>query len=555
MPRAAIGVLLSAALLSGGCARAPRCDRLLLGGVVHGPTGPQRVALAIREGRVLGLVPSERTKAWRARAAEVTDLKGAHVYPGFVDSHGHLTGYGAALEQVDLTGAASFAEVVSRARARADTLPRGAWVLGRGWDQNLWPDKSFPEHEELSKAIPDHPVLLRRVDGHAVLANAKALAAAGIDRTTPDPPGGRIVRGAGGAPTGVLVDAAADRVLAIPPPPSAADLERRILLASQHLAAYGLTGIHDAGTGREELAALRRLQQSGRLPVRVYAMLDGSDSEQLGQELPGGPSLSRDGMLAVRAVKLYADGALGSRGAWLSAPYTDEPGNRGLQVTPAAELEDVIRRATRAGFQPCVHAIGDAAVTEVLDVYERVLGPGGAGLRPRIEHSQVVRDEDVARFARLGVVAAVQPVHCTSDMPWARSRLGESRIAWAYRWRSFVAAGVHLCLGSDVPMESPDPRLGLFAAIARRRPEMATAAVWNPGEALSLEEAVAGFTSGSAFASFSDAWCGTLAPGSAADLTILDRDLAAGEPEGILGARVLRTVVRGRDMFVAGSQT
>ena len=555
MPRALPALLLLAVAPSIGCARAPRCDRLLCGGVVHTPGGGKPAAIAVRDGRIVAIVPPEDEAPWRASAGEVVELDGAHVYPGFVEGHGHLTGYGTALEQVDLAGATSFEEVVARTRARADTLPKGSFVQGRGWDQNLWPDKSFPSHKSLSEAIPDHPVVLRRVDGHAVLLNKTALAMAGIDRATPDPPGGRILKGPDGQPTGVLLDAAADRLAALLPKPGAADLERRITLASRHLTAYGLTGIHDAGTSREELATLRRLEKSDKLGLRVYAMLDGADEELLGQELPLGPSLSRDGMLAVRAVKLYADGALGSRGAWLSSPYADEPTSRGLQVTPEARLADVISRAAAAGFQPCVHAIGDAAVTMTLNVFSRVLGDGGAGLRPRVEHAQVVRPEDLERFGREGVVAAVQPVHCTSDMPWAPARLGEARIAWAYRWRSLLAAGAHLELGSDVPVEDPDPRRGLFASVTRRSPGMTVEQAWNPGEALTLDEAVAGFTSGAAFASFSEGWCGTLAPGMAADLTIFERDLAAVGDAGLLTVRVVRTVVRGRDMFVAGSQT
>jgi predicted amidohydrolase YtcJ len=258
-------------------------------------------------------------------------------------------------------------------------------------------------------------------------------------------------------------------------------------------------------------------------------------------------------MLAVRAVKLFADGALGSRGALLSAPYSDDPSTRGLEVTSEARLADVVRRAARAGFQPCIHAIGDAAVTRVLDIYERELGARGDVLRPRVEHAQIVRPEDVPRFAELDAIASVQPIHCTSDMPWAPDRLGPARIAWAYRWRSLLAAGAHLCLGSDVPVASPDPRLGMWAAVTRRTPQGTPSGGWNPAERLSPAEALAGYTSWAAFAAFEEDWRGRIAPGYAADLTVLDRDLTAGDPAVILQAKVLRTVVAGRDVFVAGS--
>ena len=543
------------AALAVACSHAPRCDRLLAGGQVHTPAGVQRLEVAVDGGRIVALVPPADAGAWRRAAAEVVDVSGAHLYPGFTESHGHLVGYGASIEQVDLRNAASFAEVVERVKRAAAKVPPDRWVLGWGWDQNRWPEKAFPSHAALSAAVPDHPVLLRRVDGHAVLTNARGLAAAGITAATKDPPGGRILRDVSGSPTGVLVDTAANLLDRAVPAPTAMDIERRVLLACNDLAAFGITEFQDAGTGRDELAVLRKLEGEGRLPLRVYVMLDGGDDQLLDGEFAAGARVGVDGMLAVRAVKLFADGALGSRGAWLAQPYTDEPGTRGLEVTPEARLEDVIRRAAKAGFQPCVHAIGDGAVTRVLDLYERALGPGGAALRPRIEHAQVVRPADVSRFATLGVIAAVEPTHCTSDMPWAPARLGPERIAWAYRWRSLLAAHARLCLGSDVPVESPDPRLGLWAAVTRRTPQGTPSEGWNLAEALTSAEAVAGYTSWAAYAAFEENWRGTLVPGNAADLTILDRDVEVGGAAEILQARILRTVVAGRDVFVARSGT
>lgn len=541
--------------LAAACSRAPHCDRLLVGGQVHTPTGVQRLEVAVEGGRIVALVPPGDAGAWRRSAAEVVDVAGAHLYPGFTESHGHLVGYGASIEQVDLRDAASFAEVVERVRQAAAKVPPGTWVAGRGWDQNRWPEKAFPSHAALSAAVPDHPVVLRRVDGHALLTNARGLAAAGITAATNDPLGGRILRDAAGSPTGVLVDTAEDLLDRAVPAPTAADVERRVLLACNDLAAFGITEFQDAGTTREELSVLRGLERQGRLPLRVYVMLDGGDDQLLDGEFAAGARVGVDGMLAVRAVKLFADGALGSRGAWLAQPYTDEPGAHGLEVTPEARLADVIRRAAKAGFQPCVHAIGDTAVTRVLDLYERELGPAGAALRPRIEHAQVVRPADVPRFATLGVIAAVQPTHCTSDMPWAPARLGPERIAWAYRWRSLLAAHARLCLGSDVPVESPDPRLGLWAAVTRRTPQGTPSEGWNLAEALTSAEAVAGYTSWAAYAAFEENWRGTLVPGNAADLSILDRDVEVGGAAEILQAKILRTVVAGRDVFVARSGT
>ena len=533
------------------CTAAPPCDRLFVGGTVHTADGARRVEIAVKEGRIVALVGPDEAAAWKRAAAEVVDVAGAHVFPGFTEGHGHYAGFGAALEQVDLVGTASLEEVIARVRVAARETAAGAWLRGRGWDQNDWPEKEFPNHEALSAAFPDRPVLLRRVDGHAILVNARALEMAGISAATPDPPGGRILRDAHGRPTGVLVDAATERVDALLARPTSEVIERRFLLAGRRLAALGYTEIHDAGTSRGELEALRRMQRQGTLPIRVYAMLDGSDDTLLAQEFAAGRSLTGDGMLAVRAVKLLADGALGSRGALLTEPYSDEPGTRGLAVMSEDRLADVVRRAGEAGFQPCTHAIGDAAVKTVLDVYACALD-GGAGLRPRVEHAQIVRPEDVERFARLGVIASVQPTHCTSDMPWAPVRLGPERTGWAYRWRSLVSAGVRLCLGSDVPVEDPDLRLGLLAAVTRRTPAGTPAGGWNLPEALTVAEAIAGFSSGAAYAAFEEGWRGAIAPAFAADLTVIDRDLAAVEPAEILRARILRTVVAGRDAYVAG---
>ncbi|MGC8917280.1 MAG: amidohydrolase [Thermoanaerobaculum sp.] len=535
------------------CCRTPQpVDRLFVGAKVYGPEGPRRAEIAISGGRVVALVAPEEASLWSRKAREVVNLAGAHVYPGFTESHGHLTGFGLALETVDLTGAKSFSEVVARLAQRARELPPGSWVLGRGWDQNLWPEKAFPHHRELSQLVPDHPVLARRVDGHAVLVNAKALALAGIGAQTPDPPGGQILRDHTGEPTGVLVDAATDLVERALPKPTREDTARRQLAAAQKLAALGFTSVHDAGTGAEELSVLRELAASGKLPIRVYVMLDGSNDELLAREFARGVQRDEGGTLSVRAVKLYADGALGSRGAWLSAPYSDAPGHFGLSVTPLSRLREVVAKAAAAGFQPCIHAIGDEAVHQALGIFAEVLGDRAQHLRPRMEHAQIVRPEDVPRFAAWGVIASVQPTHCTSDMPWAPSRLGPDRILWAYRWRSLRDAGARLCLGSDVPVENPDPRLGIWAAVTRKTPAGEPVGGWNPGERLRMDEAIAGYTAWAAFAAFEEDQRGRIAPGFWADFTVFDRPL---EEASVLSARLVRTVMGGRDTYVARGGT
>jgi predicted amidohydrolase YtcJ len=522
-------------------------DRLLVGGVVHTPEGPAAVALAIRGGRVAALVPPAELDRWRGEATEVVDLAGAHVVPGLVDAHLHLASYGASLEEVDLGGAGTWAEVVARVVGAAGDLPPGAWLEGQGWDQNLWPGRSFPDRAELDAALPGRAVLLHRVDGHAVVASGRALELAGIGRDTPDPPGGRILRRADGSPTGVLVDTAVDRLGQVVPKPGPADVERYLVRGAEALARVGLTQVHDMGTTAAELDALRRLQAAGRLPLRVWVLLDGGDAALLERELARGPERTEAAMLRVGGVKLYADGALGSRGALLGEDYADDPGNRGLALTSSERLLEVTRRASAAGFQVAIHAIGDEAVHRVLDLFARVGEATCRRLRHRVEHSQVIRPEDVGRFAALSVVASVQPTHCTSDMPWAPERLGPARIAWAYRWRSLMAAGATLAGGSDAPVEDPDPRRGLYAAVTRRQADGRPSGGWNPAERLTPAEALRLFTAAGAFAGHAEGWCGEIRPGAVADLTVLDRDPTAGEPERILHLTVQRTVVGGVD--------
>lgn len=536
------------------CTARPKVEKLYVNAFIHTPKGVVFGGVAVNKGEIVGIFP--QTQVNPGSAQEVVDLQRAHVFPGFTESHGHLLGYGKALLSVDLTGVASYQELVDRVVKRAATVPKGQWITGRGWDQNLWPEKQFPHHQELSQQVPHHPVLLRRVDGHAALVNAVALELAGITETSADPPGGKILRDSRGQPTGVLIDRAVELVERVLPPPSPEELRGQLRQAQLALVRFGITEIHDAGVGAGELEVLRDMARQGELIIRIYAMLDGSDPDLLRREFSRGPEeLPGDvpgGLLRVRAVKLYADGALGSRGALLSRPYNDAPATSGLALTSKEKLAEVVRQAALAGFQPCIHAIGDAAVTEVLDLYGQVLGERARELRPRVEHAQIVRPEDVPRFAELGVIASVQPTHCTSDMPWAPARLGEDRIAWAYRWRSLLEAGSKLCLGSDVPVESPDPRLGLWAAVTRQLPSGYPAGGWNPEETLTLTQAVAGYTEWAAWAAFEEGKRGKIASGFLADFTIFDRDVSRAKEE-ILPAKVVRTVVAGRDVYVAGS--
>ncbi len=501
--------------------------------------------LAVRGGRIVYLGADAGAAALRGPATETIELGGRAVTPGLIDAHAHLVGLGAALGQVDLRGAASFAEVVERVRRAAQGVPAGTWIQGRGWDQNLWPGQQFPRHAELSAAVPDHPVWMRRVDGHAALLNARALALLAIDAATPDPAGGRILRDAGGAPTGVLVDNAMDLAAGRMPPPGAEELRRRIRLAAAHCLAVGLTTVTDMGVGEAELTAYSELAAAGELPLRVAAFLE-DDRPLLARWLARGPRLDPEARLTVRGVKLYADGALGSRGAALLEPYSDDPGNLGLLVSTGDHLAEVATLALGRGFQVGVHAIGDRGVVVALDALERALGGPRPEARFRLEHAQVMRPQDVARLARLGVIASMQPTHATSDMPWAPDRVGERRVLGAYAWRQVLAAGGRLALGSDFPVESADPRLGLYAAVTRQDTDGQPPGGWLPAERLTATEALRGFTADAAWSLFLDGEVGSLEVGKRADLVVFARDWTAGLPAQIPAAAVDLTLVDGR---------
>jgi predicted amidohydrolase YtcJ len=530
----------------------PPADLVVRGAVIHTAAArmPRATAMAIRHGRIIQIGNEPSVSPLIGAGTTVLDLHGLTVLPGLVDSHAHVLGLGDLLAGLDLDGTVSYAAVVESVRVRAARTPAGEWIQGRGWDQNDWAEKSFPRHDALSAAVPDHPVALGRVDGHALLVNRRALELARITRDTPDPPGGEIVRDASGEPTGVLVDNAGDLVTALIPPLLPAQREARLLAALRECARYGLTLVGDAGIGRETWDAYRALLARGTFPIRVAAMasVPGDLADEL---LARGPQ--EGDRLTLRALKVVADGALGSRGALLSADYSDQPGHRGLETFPFDSLARVAGRARARGLQVRVHCIGDLAVTRTLDAFESAFGgrPRPA-LRWAIEHAQVVRPEDVRRFARLGVVASMQATHATSDGPWAERRLGPERVKWSYAWRQFLDAGARFADGSDFPVESPNPMLGLYAAITRR--DLAgelPAGGWRPEERLTPGEALKSFTIWGAWLAFRDRDLGSLEIGKQADFVVVDHDPVLGDPADLPKTRVLRTVVAGETVYEA----
>jgi predicted amidohydrolase YtcJ len=500
--------------------------KLLLAERIHtsDPLQPEARAMVWDgDGTVLALGDAEELRR-RYPGASVIDAGDATVVPGLIDAHGHVMGLGHALLIADLVAAGDKDEVLRRLREFEQSLPAGAWLLGRGWDQNDWPGKEFPTAADLDAEFPSRPVWLERVDGHAGWANTAAMRA--VPRALEgdwQPDGGRILR-VGGKPTGIFIDNATGLVDAVVPAPGdalrAKALERALAAAIEH----GLTGVHDMGTSRADLALFRTFADAGRLPLRINAYADGN-RDALADLCVHGPYRHDGGRLQMRGVKLYVDGALGSRGAALEDDYSDEPGQRGLLVSQPEEFEAAVRRARDCGVQVAAHAIGDRGNRIVLDTFTEVLGAAADGdHRWRIEHAQVVAPEDIPRFAALGVIASVQPTHATSDMPWAEARVGRERLRGAYAWRRFLDAGARLALGSDFPVESVDPRLGLRAAVTRQDDAGNPAGGWLPGQRLEIHEALRGFTSDAAYAGADEARVGRLAPGLRADFVVLGAD-------------------------------
>lgn len=503
------------------------------------------------EGRIIAL-GSGTELAQRFPSALRIDAGGRDVVPGMIDAHGHVMNLGFALLRANLIGANDKQDVIARLREFEKTLPKGAWLQGRGWDQNDWPDKAFPTAADLDAAFPDRPVWLERVDGHAGWANSAALRAVKRDLSGDwQPEGGRILRQDGRA-TGIFVDMAASLVDAVVPAPDDALRARALERSLQAAVSHGLTGVHDMGVSLADLALMRGFADRGKLPLRIRAYADG-DGAMLAGLCAMGPYEHRSGRLSMRGVKFYVDGALGSRGAALLEDYSDEPGHRGLLVTEPAAYAAAVAKARDCGIQPASHAIGDRGNRIVLDTYANALGAkSGGDHRWRVEHAQVVAPSDIPRFAALKLIASMQPTHATSDMPWAEARVGAARLEGAYAWQRFRAAGVPLALGSDFPVESVDPRLGLYAAVTRSDLAGQPPGGWLPDQKLSPAQALAGFTSDAAYASFDEDSLGKLAPGHRADFVILGGDPLTVPAAELPKLRVVSTWVDGVVVFEAG---
>ncbi len=511
---------------------------------------PTAQALAVQGDRFL-MIGSDAEVLAAYPDAPRRDAGGLTVVPGLIDAHAHLMNLGQSKLTADLVGATSKSEVLERLRAFAADLPPGAWLTGRGWDQNDWPERDFPTRADLDAAFPDRPVYLVRIDGHASWANTAALRAAGLDRIreAADPEGGHVVRDAAGEPTGVFIDGAMGFVGRAVPAPKAEDADRALTLALEETARLGLTGVHEAGIGMSEIELYQRRIDAGTFGLRLYAMIGGRGAT-FDHFCEHGPLYGYGDRLTVRSVKYYLDGALGSRGAALLAPYHDDSENVGLLFqTPEAFTADVAR-SLECGFQVNTHAIGDRANRVALDSYEAAMRQTGrtAG-RHRVEHAQILALGDIPRFAALGVIASVQPTHATSDMYWAEDRIGPERVQGAYAWRSLLDAGARLALGSDFPVEQVDPLLGFYAAITRQDADGNPVEGWHPDQKLTREEALRGFTLDAAYAAFMEDEVGSITPGKYADFVLFSRDIMTVAPREVLEAEVVATYLGGTPVY------
>jgi predicted amidohydrolase YtcJ len=534
---------------------------------------PEAQAVAVKNGRIAAIGTNREINS-QFVGKNSLDLRGAFVLPGLIDGHGHMSKLGFSLTTLDLRGVKSPDEAAKFVQDAASKSVSGGWIRGSGWNQELWNTKSFPTHEVLDKVAPDNYVFLVRVDEHAVWVNQKVIEFAGITRTTKDPAGGKIVRDKYGDPTGVFLDSAINLITSKMPPPTDAEVENAILLAADTCARYGLTEVQDAGIDAQTLRVYRKLADQRKLKIRIYAMYLGTDST-LPEILKQGPIMDGDSHFTMRSVKVYMDGALGSRGAALVQAYSDDPGNYGLTEMSEKDLENLTIAALFDGFQVCTHAIGDRANDIVLNAYEAAMKIAEVtDPRLRIEHAQVLLKEDISRFKTLGVIPSMQPTHCTSDMSWVETRLGPERIKYAYAWQSLLKDGSIIVGGSDFPVESPDPRLGIYAAVTRRdlfglprdfkdvkeyfevTPDIAVdssdfSGGFFPQQRMTMEQAIKAFTLWPAYGAFEDNDKGTISVGKYADFTIFRDDIREIPASQIPSDEILGTIVGGKPVYVS----
>lgn len=555
MPVSVRTFLVAITLMSAGLATPACATSLLINARIHSMDAaqPEADAMVWDEGGKLLAVGSRETlqKSWPD--ANRIDAGGATVVPGLIDAHGHMLSLGMTLVQANLVDTKSKAEIVARLKAFAANLPKGAWLTGRGWDQNDWKDQQFPNSADLDTAFPDRPVYLTRIDGHAAWVNSVAMKQAkkSLDGDW-QPEGGHIQRN-GDKATGILVDGATALVGSAIPSMTKAQTRDAYKAAMALAVSQGLTGVHDAGVSLANFRVLQNLAKEGEVPMRLYEMALGNHEALEWLCKQGGHWKDASGRLRMQTLKLFMDGALGSRGAALLDDYSDDPGNRGLFVTSPKDYRAAVEKAHRCHVQVATHAIGDRANRHVLDTYAAVLGDEATTTdhRWRIEHAQIVAPSDIPRFAKLDLIASMQPTHATSDMPWAEERLGAARLEGAYAWQSFIKEHVPIAFGSDFPVEKVNPMLGIYAAVTRQDLNGQPPGGWLPDQRVNRIQALAGFTRGAAYAAFMENEVGMLKAGMRADFVILNADPLTVPVRQIADIKPLSTWVDGKRVYRA----
>ncbi|MDN3205058.1 amidohydrolase [Algoriphagus sediminis] len=556
-------------ILSVACSpqRAEEADLIFTNGVIYtvDESNPKVEAVAIKDGMILNLGNNQDILAHTGNNTEVMDLQGKTMTPGFIESHGHLMGIGYNKLELDLMYVKTYDELVEKVAEAVAKAEPGDWITGRGWHQDKWIEKpekmvkGFQTNEPLNEVSPDNPVFLRHASGHASFANEAALEMAGISNLTGERPGevegGEIIVDELGNPTGVLTERASGLVARLVPAETPERAEAALTLALQELVEKGITSFHDAGSGQAVIDLVQKFKDEGKLTVRQYIMLTGRQPELLEQWYEKGPMIdSADHMLTVRSIKLNCDGALGPRGAWLLEDYTDRPGHRGHETLPMEVVTEVSEKALPLGFQVCSHAIGDRANQEILDRYEGAFAkfPDATDHRFRIEHAQHLHPDDIPRFGELGVIAAMQAIHLSSDRPWAIDRLGEKRIIdGAYVWQKLFQTGARICNGTDAPVEPVDPIPSFYASVTRKTLEGLPEGGYEGDQKMTREQALKSYTLDGAYAEFEEDFKGSIEIGKAADFTVFDKDIMTVPEDEILDTKVKITVVAGKVVYKA----
>jgi len=546
-------------ILSSSCKKSNYADLIIYNGIIHtvDSLNTNVESVAVKNDKIIEIGKYLNIKKLVGEKTKTIDLDGNTMIPGLIEGHGHIMGVGYNQLNLDLLNTNSYEEIIEIVKEKANNIPKGSWILGRGWHQDKWTStpekliKGFPTHDKLSEAIPNHPVYLRHASGHASLANKKAMEMFEINKKSKDPDGGEIFRDISGNPTGIFNETAQGKIK--PPSYSFDEQIKALKLANKHALENGITSFHDAGSDFNDIQAYKTLSENNELNIRLYVMLNGRNDSLLNYYYKNGPEIGLyNNHLTIRSIKLYADGALGSRGAWLIDDYEDAEGEYGHVVTPIEILKKVTRDGYNNGFQICTHAIGDRANKEVLDIYEDVFNDNTYyDHRFRIEHAQHIDLKDIPRFNQLGVIAAVQGIHMASDRPWAIGRLGEQRIIdSAYPWQKLIGNGAIVVNGTDAPVEPLNPIASFYASVSRKTLNKTPIGGYEPDEKMSRYEALKSYTINAAFAAFEENIKGSIEVGKLADFTVLSQDIMSVPEDSILNTKIEMTVVGGKIVYL-----